>query len=111
MTLTPYKQTSTAPHGGPFGSTIIGTYNLHTNMHIIVTGIMNNIMDIVGTLNVTSGNPFPWTSTTITTTDGVPGTPGITNGTLAIPAGVWLFNIGSDYFIQVDDTFVLTKQP
>ncbi len=110
LTFYIYKQTDPGD-----GSTILGTYSSHVNVHVIVSALsMDQYTDNAVTLTVNSS--AKWNLETAQVVTGTPadlnGTE-ITNdgGTLAIPDGIWLFKIESSFFIQVDDTYVLTKQP
>jgi hypothetical protein len=110
LTFYIYKQTDPGD-----GSTILGTYSSHVNVHVIVSALsMNQYTDNAVTLTVNSSAKWNSEMTQVIT-----GTPADLNGTeiindsgtLAIPDDIWLFKIDSSYFIQVDDAYVLTKQP
>jgi outer membrane protein assembly factor BamB len=113
-----YSLAQTAPGDG---STIIGSYASEIGITVDLPGLVD--MDAVSTIEmqVTDGNPASWAQT-VTRVVTCPLSSGIgcigvqtgtfvidTNGTVSMPGS--LYELGSTYVLQVDDTLVLERKP
>ena len=110
-----YSVAQTAPGNG---STIIGSYASQGKASVTAGALLDFDADITKEMDVTDGDPASWaqTETQVKTcigdlacTPDMRGTSNIdTNGTIAMPGQ--LYQVGSGYILQVDDTLILERQ-
>ncbi len=97
------------------GSLLVGEYSLNSGGHTLLAGFLDMTLDVE--LETSVKPDGTWTSVRTTTYVGdITHDPPnwedeqITEGTWGFTDN-WLFELGSNYLIQLDDSFVLTKQP